>query len=98
MRLGFFLFIFSVVYSTVDASIIKGRQSILNGTSGPILTPDVIQLVQNIVEADGIPGLTLGIVHKAKPAEFGAWGIKSENGTKMSTDVSCAQLFGGQRY
>jgi hypothetical protein len=32
--------------------------------------------------------LTLAIVHKTKPAEFGAWGIKSENGTKMTTDVS----------
>jgi hypothetical protein len=51
--------------------------------------------VQNIVEADGIPGLTLAIVHKTRPAEFGAWGIKSENGTNMTTDVSYAQLFGG---
>jgi CubicO group peptidase (beta-lactamase class C family) len=54
--------------------------------------------VQEIVEADGIPGLTLAIVHKARPAEFGAWGIKSENGTKMTTDTlfniaSCSKAF-----
>ena len=89
MRLGFLLSIFPALYSTVDANrLVKGRQSVLNRTSGSILTPDVIQFVQEIVEADGIPGLTLAVVHKTGPAEFGAWGIKSENGTKMSTDVS----------
>jgi hypothetical protein len=95
MRLGFLLSIFLALYSTVDASILKGRQSNPNGTSGPILTPDLVQFVQNIVETDGIPGLTLAIVHKTGPAEFGAWGIKSENGTKMTTDVRYAQFFAG---
>jgi CubicO group peptidase (beta-lactamase class C family) len=96
MRLGFLLPIFPALYSTTIS--LKGRQSAPNGTSGSILTPDVIKFVQNIVEADGIPGLTLAVVHKNSPAEFGAWGIKSENGTNMTTDVSHAQLFGGLRY
>ena len=96
MRLRFLLSVIPALYSTVGATIqVKGRQSALNGTSGSILTPDVVQFVQNIVEADEIPGLTLTIVHKTRPAEFGAWGIKSENGTNMTTDVSYAQLFGG---
>jgi len=96
MRLEFLLSIFSALYSTVDTTIpVNGRQSALNGTFGSILTPGVVQFVQKIVEADGIPGLTLAIVHKTGPAEFGAWGIKSENGTKMTTDVSHAQRFGG---
>jgi hypothetical protein len=95
MRFGFLLSIFPALCSAVDATVpIQGRQSAPNGTSGSVLTPDVVQFVQNIVEADGIPGLTLAIVHKTKPAEFGAWGIKSENGTNMTTDVSYAQLFG----
>jgi hypothetical protein len=88
MRLGFLLYIFPALYSTVDATILTGRQSAVNGTSSPILTPDLVQLVQKIVEADEIPGLTLAIVPKTGPAEFGAWGIKSENGTNMTTDVS----------
>jgi hypothetical protein len=96
MRLGFLLSIFPALYSTVDATIqVNRRQSVLNGTFGSVLTPDVVQFVQSIVEADGIPGLTLAIVHKTRPAEFGAWGIKSESGTKMTTDVSYIQLFGG---
>ena len=95
MRLGSLLSIFpAIYYSTVAATVsINGRQSAPNGTSGHVLTPDFVQLVQNIVDANGVPGLTLAIVHKTGPAEFGGWGIKSENGTKMTTDVSCAQLF-----
>ncbi len=87
MRLGFLLSIVPALYCTVDATVVKGRQLVLNETSGSILTPDLVQLVQKIVNADGTPGLTLAIVHKNRPAEFGAWGIKSENGTNMTTDV-----------
>jgi len=65
----------------------KERRSTLNGTSPTILTPDFVESVQKIVDAEGIPGLTLAIVNKTGPVEFGAWGIKSENGTKMTTDV-----------
>jgi hypothetical protein len=63
------------------------RRSTVNGTSATILTPDFVESVQEIVDSKGIPGLTLAIVNKTGPAEFGAWGIKSENGTKMTTDV-----------
>jgi hypothetical protein len=53
----------------------------------PILTPDVIGIVQKIADANKIPGLTVAIVDKSGHVEFGAWGIKSENGTNMTTDV-----------
>jgi hypothetical protein len=69
------------------------RQSTVNGTSVTILTPDFVKYVQNVVDSQDIPGLTLAIVSKTGPAEFGAWGIKSENGSKMTTDVSYAELF-----
>ena len=83
-------FLFSVVvalHSPVQATAGKGPRSTGNGTSATILTPDFVQSVQEIVDSEGIPGLTLAIVYKTGPAEFGAWGIKSENGTKMTTDV-----------
>lgn len=96
MRLAFLLSVFPALYSTVDAAILaKGRQSVINTASGSILTPDIVQFVQDIVEADGVPGLTLAVVHKTGPAEFGSWGIKSENGTNMTTDVSYSKLIGG---
>jgi hypothetical protein len=82
--------LFSVVvalHSAVEATAGNERRSTVNGTSATILTPDFVESVQKIVDSEGIPGLTLAIVNKAVPAEFGAWGIKSENGTKMTTDV-----------
>jgi len=78
-----------VLHSAVEATAGKERhgRSTVNGTSVTILTPDFVKSVQEIVDSEGIPGLTLAIVSKTGPAEFGAWGIKSENGTKMTTDV-----------
>jgi hypothetical protein len=86
MRLGFLLSIFPVLYSAVDATVVKleGRQS---GSNGPVLTPDIVQRVQKVLDADTIPGLAVAIVYKDKPAEYGTWGIKYENGTKMTKDV-----------
>ena len=81
--LCFLLFIIvTTLQSAVDAAASKERRSTPN-----VLTPDFVESVQNIVDAEGIPGLTLAIVNKTGPAELGAWGIKSENGTKMTTDV-----------
>ncbi len=90
MRLALLLSIVPALYNAVDVTVVKGRESALNGTSNSILTPDLVQAVQKVVDADKIPGLTLAIVYKNRSAEFGAWGIKSENGTKMTTNVSYA--------
>lgn len=89
MRLGFLLSIFSVLYNAVDATAVKleGRQSGSNGTSGPVLTPDIVQRVQKVLDTDTIPGLAVAIVYENKPPEYGTWGIKYENGTKMTKDV-----------
>ncbi len=84
----FLLSVVIVLHSAVDGTAGKERRSNVNGTSATILTPDVVQAVQQIVDSEGVQGLTLAIVNKTGPAEFGAWGIKSENGTNMTTDVS----------
>jgi hypothetical protein len=70
------------LYSAVDAAAGKGQRSTPN-----VLTPDFVESVQKVVDAEGIPGLTLAIINKTGSAELGVWGIKSENGTKMTTDV-----------
>jgi hypothetical protein len=80
--LCFLLSIVVALHSAVDAAPGKERRSASN-----VLTPDFMASVQKIVDAEGIPGLTLAIVNKTGPAELGAWGIKSENGTKMTADV-----------
>lgn len=35
----------------------------------------------------GVPGLALGVVHATGESEYGAWGIRSEEGEEMTTDV-----------
>ena len=89
MRLGLIFSVILVLCNTVEATVVKGRQSTLNGTSTSptILTPDFVEFVQEVVDADKIQGLTVAIVHRTGPAELGAWGIKYENGTNMTTDV-----------
>ncbi|KAI0252716.1 beta-lactamase/transpeptidase-like protein [Lactifluus subvellereus] len=67
-------------------------------TGQNILTPDFVKAVQDVIDAEEIPGLTLAIVRETGPTEFGAWGIKSEDGTKMTTDTlfnlaSCSKAF-----
>jgi hypothetical protein len=83
MRLWSFLPILVTIHAATDAIA-----SIMQRTAGaPVLTPDVIGIVQNIADANKIPGLTVAIVDKSGHVEHGAWGISSENGTKMTTDV-----------
>jgi hypothetical protein len=85
--LWFLLSVVVALHSAVDATSSKERRSILDGTFPTILTPDFVETVQEIVDAGGVPGLTLAIVYESGPAELGAWGIRSENGTNMTTDV-----------
>jgi hypothetical protein len=85
MRLVSLLSIAFALHTAVAATVGNGRRSAL--TSATILTPDFVEFVQAIVDADEIKGLTMAVVHKTGPAELGAWGINSENGTKMTTDV-----------
>lgn len=56
-------FLLSVValHSAVEATAGKERRS----TSSTILTPDFVESVQEIVDSEGIPGLTLAIVNKS---------------------------------
>jgi hypothetical protein len=87
MRLGFLLSIVLALHNAVGATVDKGRRLAPNGASATILTPDLVEIVQEMVNANEIQGLTMAVVHKTGPAELGAWGIKFENGTKMTTDV-----------
>ena len=85
--LCFLLSVVVALHSSVKVTAGNERRSTVNGTSASILTPDFVKYVQGIVDSEGIPGLTLAIVSKNGPAQFGAWGIKYENGTKMTKDV-----------
>ena len=87
MRPLWFLSAVVALHSTVGASTSKQRRSAPNGASPTVLTPEFIETVQEIVDAGEIPGLTLAFVSLTGPAELGAWGINSEDGTNMATKV-----------
>ncbi|KAH9001587.1 beta-lactamase/transpeptidase-like protein [Lactarius akahatsu] len=64
----------------------------------PILTPDLTDIVQEIVDTHQIPGLALAIVRKNGHSEFGTWGKKSEDGSRVTEDTlfnigSCSKAF-----
>lgn len=52
-----------------------------------VFTAEFTEVIQDIVHAYQIPGLSLAIVHKDGPPEVGTWGVKSEDGTSMTADV-----------
>ncbi|KAH9994422.1 hypothetical protein BJV77DRAFT_304942 [Russula vinacea] len=63
MKLGFLLSIVLALHNSVDAAVLKGRRS-ANGTSATVLTPEFVEFVQQVVDADQIPGLTMAVVIK----------------------------------
>jgi len=52
-----------------------------------VFTAEFMEVIQDVVHAYQIPGLSLAIVHKDGPPEVGTWGVKSEDGTSMTADV-----------
>ena len=52
-----------------------------------IITPQLSHFVEKLRAEANIPGLTLGLVHADGQAEYGAWGIKDEDGTEMTPEV-----------
>ncbi|KAH8991095.1 beta-lactamase/transpeptidase-like protein [Lactarius hatsudake] len=67
----------------------------------PVLTPDLTDIVQEIIDTHQIPGLALAIVRKNGHSEFGTWGKKSEDGSRVTEDffqtlfniASCSKAF-----
>ena len=53
----------------------------------PVLTPDLTGIIQEVVDSHQIPGLALAIVRKNGHSEFGTWGKKSEDGSRVTEDV-----------
>ncbi|KAH8991103.1 beta-lactamase/transpeptidase-like protein [Lactarius hatsudake] len=64
----------------------------------PVLTPDLTDIIQGVVDTHQIPGLALAIVRKNGHSEFGTWGKKSEDGSRVTEDTlfnigSCSKAF-----
>lgn len=57
------------------------------------ITPEFSKYVENLMKEGGVPGLALGVVHATGETEYGAWGVRSEEGEMMSTDVRYLRIF-----
>ena len=93
MRLWFLLPIIAALYNAADITPARAQQLVPRPAS--ILTPDVVSAVQHVIDTEKIPGLALAVVFKNGSSELGAWGIKSENGTNMTTNVR--NILGGSK-
>ena len=68
---------------------LAGVQEVLSVDSAvdPVLSPDVVKSIQSIVDEHQVPGLSLAFVRPGGSVEYGNWGIRSEDGDAMTSDV-----------
>jgi hypothetical protein len=52
-----------------------------------VLTPDLTDIIQEVVDSHQIPGLASAVVLKSGHSEFGTRGKKSEDGSRVTEDV-----------
>lgn len=82
----------SLACLALTATIVVGQHSSLPRATKPksILTPEVAAFAQNLVETHNTPGLSVGIVQLSDNGlleEFGSWGNRTDDGSKISNDV-----------
>jgi hypothetical protein len=89
MRLLSLLPIIAALYNAADATPASAQQVARSssGTPASILTPNFVGAVQQVIKKYEIPGLAMAVIYKNGSSELGAWGIKSEDGTNMTTNV-----------
>ena len=56
--------------------------------TGKVIDAEVSRFIQDTMEASKIKGASLAFVRANGEVELGAWGIRSEDGDPMTTDVS----------
>ena len=52
-----------------------------------ILTPPVKAWIQDVQSSLDVPGISVAVVQNTDDPEFGTWGIRSEDGDAMTSDV-----------
>ncbi|KAI6121289.1 beta-lactamase/transpeptidase-like protein [Pisolithus sp. B1] len=58
-----------------------------NGTGGEYITPEVAAFVRDMMDASNITGVSVAVVPKNGEPELKAWGYRSEDGEKMTSDT-----------
>lgn len=52
------------------------------------ITEEISELAAKLVKETQLPGISIGVVHSDNNVELKSWGISSEDGFNMTTDVS----------
>jgi hypothetical protein len=52
-----------------------------------VLTPDLTDTVQEILDRHQVPGMALAVVRRNGHSEFGTWGKRSEDGARVTEEV-----------
>ena len=65
----------------------SAEQTPLTSEIRPIITPEFTHFVETLRESESVPGIALGVVHEGRTVA-NSWGIRSEDGTNVTSDVS----------
>jgi hypothetical protein len=66
-------------------------------TTGTVLSSYVLADIQKIVDENGLPGVSLAVVHHGGEKEFASFGVRTEDGDVMAADVRHPYLFSPSR-
>lgn len=59
---------------------------------GPVIDAKFSSYVEHLLDKEEIKGVSLAVVKPGGDTEYGAWGIRTEDGEKMTSDVSLQHL------
>lgn len=57
------------------------------------LTPELVEWIQGQVDTKVLPGVAVAVVHDDGSLEYGNWGVRTEDGVNMTSDVSVLKLY-----
>jgi hypothetical protein len=80
------------VFSLVIGSLAQ-QQALNLDASKHAITPAISELAEQLLPKGNISGLSIGVVHSDGIVELEGWGVKSEDGDKMTPDVSFSSNF-----
>ncbi|TFK57591.1 beta-lactamase/transpeptidase-like protein [Heliocybe sulcata] len=90
----------------IYAQVVEGGQFPLDATEfaahgqtiGEVITPELYSTIQDILKAQNVSGLSVGLVKPNGETELKTWGIKTDEGDAMTSDTlfnlaSCSKAF-----
>ncbi|KAI0042675.1 beta-lactamase/transpeptidase-like protein [Auriscalpium vulgare] len=91
------VWLLALVCEAVDLSAADHRQ-LQQPLAQAIFTPGLVKAIQRVLDAHDVPGLSVGVVRSDGVAEYGGWGVRSEDGDGMTSDTlfdvgSCSKAF-----